>query len=105
LSSAADHQRGIVTQLETVASKELIEQHHLRDRYTEILADCKKSLTAAANAFEREREFREELHANGIAFGGSIVPMPFFKALGDPNDPNSNTSVWIRESQKEYGRL
>lgn len=94
LTVVVERQRKIVGEALNRVSIKICEE--LRPEYEAVGRDLAEALVVAAQAAEREHEFRDRLKQAGVFFSGTLRPMPF-RDLRDPGDYSSILANWFRE--------
>ena len=94
LKVVVERQQKIVGEALTRASMTICEE--LRPEHEAVVRELAEALVVAAQAAERERQFRDRLKQAGIYFSGTLRPMPF-RDLREPADYSSRLANWFRD--------
>jgi hypothetical protein len=70
----------------------------LRPEYQDVIDNLATALLAAADASERERQFRERLIDGGITFISDLRPMPFRQVGEAAVSPQGMLALWYKDA-------
>ena len=93
LTVVVERQRKIAGEALSRVSIAICEEH--KPEHEAVVRQLAEALVVAAQAAEREHEFRDRLKQAGIFFSGTLRPMPF-RDLRDPVDYSSMLANWFR---------